>query len=769
MANFQNSDAASASLPEPLNFEREDWTLFRTLEGLQQRAGVEAPMLRRLALKEIADNGLDLGAKVETEDLGDGAFRISDDGPGIDPDRVPRLFSINRKMETTKLLRLPTRGALGNGLRVVAGCVLVSGGSLVVTTRNRRLELHPERDGTTTVVSDKAAKFPKGTRIDIRFGPGLPDDRGDAALAWAELACKRAAGPAYLGKSSPWWYDAATFHELLYSSGDRPVRDLIAALDGYSGGKAGEIVSAARLDRARCRDLTLPQATRLLEEARDQTRPVQPERLGSVGDRFTSAYAVSYGEVHFGMVEPLAEIPFVVEAWAHKWDEDRSWITAYVNRTPTTSEVRAARDKRDIDAFGCGLHHTVAKAPSDAQFSVHFNIITPFMPITSDGKAPNLEPFRNAIASAVGKAVGRAYRPQAASGVNQKSVCLDNLDDVIANVSGDGRFKFNQRQLFYGLRPIVRNELDQELKLGNFVKIIDEYEAENGPIPGMYREPRGSIYHPHTGETITLGDLMVETYERPLWTFNKLLYIEKEGFSEALKDERWGERHDCALVSSKGYTTRAAKDLVDKLAAHDEPVTIFCVHDADAYGTMIMQTFQEATRARGARKIRIVNLGLEPWEAIARGLEVEDVEEGERHKAVADYVHAHPEPSEAPDSDDWEEWLQTHRVELNAMTTPAFIAWLDGKMADYDKLIPPAEVIAAELDAKLEERVRAELTERILREGGFEDRVAGVLAGVRHPSAKTLTEGIGKLFAEDQAAWWRDHIATVVAAMQLPD
>ena len=149
------------------------------------------------------------------------------------------------------------------------------------------------------------------------------------------------------------------------------------------------------------------------------------------------------------------------------------------------------------------------------------------------------------------------------------------------------------------------------------------------------------------------------------------------------------ERHDCMLMSSKGFTTRAARDLVDKLAEHDEPVTVFCVHDADAYGTMIYQTFQEATRARGARKVTIVNLGLEPWEAIADGLEVEDVERGEKHKPVADYV------LERDDGDHWDEWLQTHRVELNAMTTPQFIAWLDRKMAEHGdgKLIPPPEVL----------------------------------------------------------------------------
>ena len=79
---------------------------------------------------------------------------------------------------------------------------------------------------------------------------------------------------------------------------------------------------------------------------------------------------------------------------------------------------------------------------------------------------------------------------------------------------------------------------------------------------------------------------------------------------------------------------------------------MFCVHDADGYGTMIYQTLQEATKARGARKIEIINLGLEPWEAIAMGLEIENVKEGERRKAVADYVKAADESGEhgtAPD------------------------------------------------------------------------------------------------------------------------
>jgi hypothetical protein len=117
-----------------LKFEREDWSLFRTVEGLQQKAGVAKGKLRRLVLKELCDNGLDAGASVSTGGLSGGGYFVEDDGRGIDgtPEEIARLFSFARPLVSTKLLRLPLRGALGNGLRVVAGAVLASEGSLVV-------------------------------------------------------------------------------------------------------------------------------------------------------------------------------------------------------------------------------------------------------------------------------------------------------------------------------------------------------------------------------------------------------------------------------------------------------------------------------------------------------------------------------------------------------------------------------------------------------------------------------------------------------------
>ena len=395
---------------------------------------------------------------------------------------------------------------------MVAGAVLASGGFLTVITRGVRLKLRPDRDGSTTVIDRGPDARTIGTRIEIGFGPELPED--NAALHWANGAIELARGSVYAGQSSAHWYDAPQFHELMSASGDASVRALVASLDGCAGGRAGDIVAAAGLSRMLCCDLDREQALRLLMAARHASKPVNPKRLGAVGpDAYPGAtYAIAYGETEFGS-EPCASIPFAVEAWAVQHDE--SALLVSVNRTPVAARFSMTRDKSDVNAFGCGLRHTVATAPKGTNFVVWLNITTPYMPITSDGKEPNLQPFFTPIADATAKAVRKLRRPGTGA-LSQKDVVLAHLDEVIDIVSGgEERYRFNSRQLFYALRPIVMADTGQELKIGNFTRIITDYEAEHGEIPLMYREPRGSITHPHSDETITLGTLMVEDLRAP--------------------------------------------------------------------------------------------------------------------------------------------------------------------------------------------------------------------------------------------------------------
>jgi hypothetical protein len=110
MSKFENFEKSAANLASStaggnLKFERADWTSFRTIEGLQQKAGVDQSKLRRLVLKELTDNALDTGTSVSVGEISGGYF-VTDKGPGIDPGEVARLFSINRPLVSTKLLRL---------------------------------------------------------------------------------------------------------------------------------------------------------------------------------------------------------------------------------------------------------------------------------------------------------------------------------------------------------------------------------------------------------------------------------------------------------------------------------------------------------------------------------------------------------------------------------------------------------------------------------------------------------------------------------------
>ena len=183
-----------------------------------------------------------------------------------------------------------------------------------------------------------------------------------------------------------------------------------------------------------------------------------------------------------------------------------------------------------------------------------------------------------------------------------KDVILECLDEAIDKTSGSGEYRYSLRQLFYTVRPYVQKALEVEPEYNYFGKVITDHETAHAEIKGLYRDARGVVYHPHTGEEIPLGTLQVEEYERPKYTFNKILYSEKEGLFQILRAAQWPERHDCALMTSKGFASRAARDLLDLLGETDEELLVFCIHDADAAGTMIYQALQDGTAARkGAR------------------------------------------------------------------------------------------------------------------------------------------------------------------------
>jgi hypothetical protein len=731
-------------------FEREEWTLFRDLQGLSQKAGVPLNRLRRLVLKELADNALDAAVNCECEftALPDGSYTIRDEGPGIEggADAIARLFSIRRPLLSSKLLRLPTRGTLGNGLRVVVGAVIASEGSMAVTTRGERHRLTFYDDGHTRVQTE-TSDLDSGTLIEIRLGDAIPAD--DSELFWAQLALGyRGTERRYKGGSSAYWYDPSTFFELTQEASDYSVRGLLELFDGCSGKRVNEIVGELR-DRS-ASSLTRTEAADLLMRTRAATKPVNPERLGYVGRRGCDGYKRVAEIFQFNAnAEPEAEVPYVFEAWAFAATTSDS-LCVLVNGTPVAADMIAYRKgaAAEVLLYGSGLR--VGAKLGRRHVTITINITTPFMPLLSDGKAPNLDEFEDAIkevAEKAAKALARQNPVKKGKKITIIGTVEDNLDKAIEAASGGGRHRYSLRQLYYQLRPILLALGFPEPNYSTISKYITQIEGDLGEdLDGIYRDNRGTLYHPHLGEEIPLGTLNVEKYRRPEWTFNKILYCEKEGFFRILQDVKWPERNDCALLTSKGFATRAARDVLDLLGETDEEIIFFCIHDADASGTMIYQSLQKATAARPERKVQVINLGLEPEEALEMGLQVEPVtRKDDKSSSVADYV-----PSK------WRDWLQTSRVELNAMSSPAFLAWLDRKMAPYDngKIIPPKDVLVNFAKEDRRKKIRAKLTEEILREAGLEDQVEQALEEQGNPIAEQLEDMVIQHAEDSRADLW---------------
>ena len=141
-----------------------------------QKAGVSKDMLPRLVLKELADNGLDAGAVVKVGELPEGGYYVDDDGPGIDPPkRSPACSRSRRPLVSTKLLRLPTRGASA------MACAWSLARSWPPTAPYRHYPQSAHRASPRARRHHhggqrQAVKRPVGTRIEIGFGPDLPDD-----------------------------------------------------------------------------------------------------------------------------------------------------------------------------------------------------------------------------------------------------------------------------------------------------------------------------------------------------------------------------------------------------------------------------------------------------------------------------------------------------------------------------------------------------------------------------------------------------------------
>ena len=166
--------------------------------------------------------------------------------------------------------------------------------------------------------------------------------------------------------------------------------------------------------------------------------------------------------------------------------------------------------------------------------------------------------------------------------------------------SDNNRLPATARQVYYAARPLIEERTDKPLSYAYFSQtLLPNYVNEHGVGWNIVFDDRGHFLEPHTETVIGLGTLGVRGYlskthelrfaksgfdpasivtHGPNGRFGAVLYVEKEGFMPLFERVQLAERYDIALMSSKGMSVTAARELVDQLSQRGVP--LLTLHDS---------------------------------------------------------------------------------------------------------------------------------------------------------------------------------------------
>lgn len=328
-----------------------------------------------------------------------------------------------------------------------------------------------------------------------------------------------------------------------------------------------------------------------------------------------------------------------------------------------------------------------------------------------------------------------------------KKIVFAVMPEAINRASGNGKYPFSARGLYYQIRPLIQRYTDRELSYEYFTPpILTEYQDLYGPIPGLYYEPRGLLIEPHTGKEIPLGTREVAAYEPEPWTFDKVLYVEKTGLLPILRAGRIAEKYDMALMSSQGFANRSAKDLLADFEREFDKVTILCLHDCDISGHEIARTLAEETRT-SKHTINVIDIGLsvedvEEWNLQTETVHIRQTPPAEFLKRLSRLERRFFLGRKASAKNGV---LKGRRCELNAFRPDDLIKFIELKLQSLGlgaKLIPPKEVLQQAHQKQFTEHLQEEIRAEVIKRLNVDAIVATIASNMQYqqPSAIQLSD-----------------------------
>jgi hypothetical protein len=305
------------------------------------------------------------------------------------------------------------------------------------------------------------------------------------------------------------------------------------------------------------------------------------------------------------------------------------------------------------------------------------------------------------------------------------------MEKAYLHASGEGKYPAEARQFMYSARGDLNKATGEQLDGLYFTKtLLPKFIADNPKLTANWDivfAARGHFREPHTGHSFGLGTLEVRQYiaslhdpqliaaalkqagiafRGPSGSFGALLFVEKEGFDPLLSAARIAERFDIATMSTKGTSVTAARMLADEIC-HNFNIPLLPLRDFDKTGFSISGTLQRDTwRYKLRHRIQVIELSLSLTDVENiltdvenMGLQFEYQHHPKGNKATM-IVNLAKNGASEDEIDfmfaDFDRLRSTRRVELNAMTSPQFIAFIERKLTKIGikKIVPDQDKLA---------------------------------------------------------------------------
>ncbi|MGA7235933.1 MAG: hypothetical protein WBY44_09645 [Bryobacteraceae bacterium] len=528
----------------------------------------------------------------------------------------------------------------------------------------------------------------------------------------------------------------------------------------------------------------------LLETMREASRPVPAKALGLIGEaQFRSRLAEFYGVERFWYAKYIGDadgLPIVLEVALAHTQVDCGYRYFGLNFSPTFGDPFGGCHLKLADDFAVwgGVTSALDQAHvEDFPHAFALHLTSPAFTFRDRGKSTIAvsEELSRVLSKALWTVLKDAYKEgerrrrartkadrddeklERSCEMSMKDSVFAVLQEAWAQATSEGKYPVSARTLYYSVRPLVQEFTSKQLDFNYFSQtLLTEWKEEHGPLEGLYFDPRGVLYEPHSGNTVSLGTREVEAYHFPEYEFDKILYVEKKGLMPVFQTAQIGERFDIAIIAGEGYATEAVRSLFTR--ARKGKYRMFVLHDADPHGYNIGRTLAEETRRMPGYSVEVTDLGLRLEEALSIGLQTEKFI---RRKALpqsldlTDTERRHFE-GEFKGHKQWE----CGRVELNAFTSPALIAFLERKLREAGaaaKVIPPLKVLKGHEKEACKDAVTDWVAEKGAELLGF-DHIAESISKRFKSKLQTVSQDrIEKVFRREPTKSWRVVVAECIA------